>query len=368
MRNSPVIPFFISLVKNRTGTVYWRGGRGKAMFRIHPHFPRFPKTWLMLACLLPQILQLQAQDRTGLTGIKDSSYSIMNEYRKHLKKYPEIRVVSLLKTDSVQEIKNLVYGHAGNRELKLDIFKPQPRSSQNRVAIIFLHGGGWRSGEPSMHHALAQRLALRGYLCITPEYRLSTEALYPAALEDIKAAVRWVRKHARQWGINPGMIAIAGHSAGGHLAALTGTTGQTGKWNRKSKQRGVSSEVNAVIDIDGTLSFVHPLSSEIADPAAWSYAARWLGYTPAENRNLFQEASPLSHAGPQCPPFLFLNSPLERMHAGQAELIDTLKKYHIYSDVKLFENAPHSFCFFDPWFDPMLEAMDIFLQKIFPRQ
>jgi len=87
-----------------------------------------------------------------------------------------------------------------------------------------IHGGGWKSGSKEMQIPLAQQISARGYVTVCVEYRLSPEALYPAAVHDIKAAIRFLRAHAEEYGIDPGKIAVSGCSAGGHLAALAGMT------------------------------------------------------------------------------------------------------------------------------------------------
>jgi acetyl esterase/lipase len=87
-----------------------------------------------------------------------------------------------------------------------------------------IHGGGWRSGDRSHNNTLAGRLAAKGFVAIPVEYRLSTEALYPAAVHDVKAAIRWIRANAKKYGVDPNRIAVLGFSAGGQLAALVGTT------------------------------------------------------------------------------------------------------------------------------------------------
>ena len=125
---------------------------------------------------------------------------------------------------SISEEKNIVYCSAGNRKLLLDAFYPKQKTAEKRIAIIIVHGGGWRTGNRTLHYPLAQRLAKMGYACFTPEYRLSTEALYPAAVYDIKSAIRWVRKNAAKYNIDINKIAVAGHSAGGELAAMMGAT------------------------------------------------------------------------------------------------------------------------------------------------
>jgi acetyl esterase/lipase len=83
---------------------------------------------------------------------------------------------------------NIAYCTVGSRKLVIDAFYPKKQSSNKRIAIIIVHGGGWRTGNRTLHYPLAQRLAELGYVCFTPEYRLSTEALYPAGVYDVKSS------------------------------------------------------------------------------------------------------------------------------------------------------------------------------------
>ena len=123
--------------------------------------------------------------------------------------------------------------------------------------------------------------------------------------------------------------------------------------------------VQAVVDIDGTLSFVHPESSEGDDSKSTSAATYWFGYSKSENPALWKDASPLTHVGKHSPPILFLNSSVPSMHAGREDFITQLNKYGIYSEVHQLDNAPHSFCLFEPWFTPTVGYIDEFLRKVF---
>lgn len=306
-----------------------------------------------------------SQSVEGITNKPDTSYTINGDYQKTLKAYPFIKLVSEVGQGNVAEKKNIIYCHKGARKLKLDVFYAKQKKPIKKTAIVILHGGGWRSGNRTMHYPLAQRLAQLGYVCFTPDYRLSTEALYPAAVYDVKAAIRWVRKHAKMFQIDPSRIVIAGHSAGGELAAFMGATNGNPEFEDEGCTNNYSSLVNAVIDIDGTLAFIHPESGEGDDSKRISAATNWFGYSKTENPALWMQASPLTHAGKQTPPILFLNSSVTRMHAGREDFIQKINTFNIYSEVKSFDDAPHTFCFYEPWFDPMINAIDAFLKNIF---
>lgn len=305
-----------------------------------------------------------SQSKKGITGKPDTSYSIHSAYAGTIKTNPEARIVSQITDADLILEKNILYCTTGDRKLMLDVFRiPQTRSGK-RTAIIIVHGGGWRSGDRTLHHPMAQRLALMGYICITPEYRLSTEALYPAAVYDIKSAIRWVRKNAEKYRIDEDHIVIAGHSAGGQLAAMMGATNGSKDFEGEGCHKDASSRVNAVIDMDGLLAFIHSESGEGDDSKRTSAATNWFGYSKAHNPDLWKKGSPLTYIGRHTPPTLFLNSNVERMHAGRDDYMKILNQYNTYTEVRTFD-APHSFVLFEPWFTPVIETMDAFLQKIF---
>lgn len=305
------------------------------------------------------------QSTAGLTGVRDTSYNLLNEYNKHLKNFPELKIVTEKKTASVAVKNDITFCKTKERELKLDIFYQKQKNTNKRIAIIIIHGGGWRSGIKKMHHPLAQQLAQLGYVCITPEYRLSTEALYPAGVHDVKSSIRWVRKNAKQFNIDPDKIVVSGHSAGGELAAFMGATNGMAFFEGNGCDKEISSRVNAVVDMDGTLAFIHPESGEGDDSKRTSAATYWFGYSKTENPDLWKQAAPLTHVGPHSAPVLFVNSSVARMHAGREDFIKVLDHFSIYSEVKTFEGSPHSFVLFNPWFDSTINYIDNFIKKIF---
>lgn len=306
-----------------------------------------------------------AQSTAGITNIPDTSYTTHSAFLSINKKYPDIKLVGEYQSAEVKEEKNITYSSYGNRRLKLDAFYPLNKIKGKRAAIMIIHGGGWRSGNRTQHYPLAQRLAKLGYVCFTPEYRLSTEALYPAAVHDLKAAVRWIRSNANKYNIDTAKVAVLGFSAGGQLAALLATTNNKTSFEGAGNNLKFSSRVNALINMDGTLSFVHPESGEADDSKKTSASTYWFGYSKKENYKLLEAASPLTHVDKFTPPTLFINSSVERMHAGRNDFIRVLQQSGTYAEVKTFPEAPHHFPFFHPWFEPSVKYIDEFLRLIF---
>lgn len=324
---------------------------------------------ILLGCLIT--CNAFNQSRSGITGKPDTSFSIESAYISTLKTHPAISIAEGSKANYVKDKRNIIYcknnAAGGDKKIRLDAFYPRQKDKTPRPAILIIHGGGWRTGNKSMHHPLAQELAALGYVCFTPEYRLSTEALYPAAVHDIKSALRWIRRNAIKFNIDIGKIAVAGHSAGGELAALAGTTNNIAAFEGNGCYKKYSSSVQAIINIDGIVAFLHPESGEGDDSKRISAATNWFGYSKREKPELWQQGSPLTHAGKNTAPTLFINSSVDRMHAGRDDYIKLLSENNIYSEVRIFEKAPHSFCFFNPWFKPTVAYIDAFLKKVFSK-
>ena len=301
----------------------------------------------------------------GITNVRDTSYNNYSALKNSLKTNPEAKLISENTPANIFEERNIVFANTGTRDLELDAFYPKNKSKKLRPAILIIHGGGWRTGNRSQHIPLAQRLAALGYATFTAEYRLSTEALYPAAVHDLKAAVRWIRANAKKYEIDTNKIASMGFSAGGQLSALLGNTNNLPKFEGSIGNLKKSSKINAIIDIDGILAYIHPESGEGDDRKSISAATYWFGFSKNENPELWHEASALTHAGKNTPPTLFLNSSVDRMHAGRDDYRKKLDTFGIYSEVHTFENSPHSFCLLSPWFEPTVEFIDKFLMKVF---
>jgi pectinesterase len=306
-----------------------------------------------------------AQSNKGLTGIKDTSYSNFSALKNTLKTHPNAVLITENTPKNVKEQRNIPYAHTGIRDVYLDAFYPNKKVKKPHPAILIIHGGGWRTGNRTQHIPLAQRLAALGYATFTVEYRLSTEALYPAAVHDLKAAIRWIRANAKTFGVDTNKIASLGFSAGGQLSALLGNTNNIEMFEGAENNLNHSSQVQAIIDIDGILAFIHPESGEGDDSRATSAATHWFGFNKKENPELWQEGSALTYAGKNSPPTLFINSAVSRMHAGREDYKNKLAAFNIYCEVQAFDNSPHSFCLFSPWFDPTVAYIHGFLKKIF---
>jgi len=292
----------------------------------------------------------------------DSSYSAQNELIKNRKKYPDISLVGLGDQSKLSINNDLVYAKYGQREMHLDLVRS--KGEKKVPVVVIVHAGGWRSGEKNMDRHIAYELSRNGFATVCVEYRLSMEAKYPAGVQDVKTAIRWVRANAAKYHLAGNKIAIFGTSAGGQLAALIGSENGTVSLYKTNNYKQYSDKVQATVDMDGVLAFLHPESSEGQDqPGKLSAATLWFGVSPKENQAPFNEASALTHVGKQTTPFLFVNSALPRFHAGRDDMIQKLNALGIYNEVHTIENTPHTFWLFHPWFEEAMPYVVNFLNK-----
>lgn len=222
--------------------------------------------------------EINGQQFPIVNGIpRDTSFNLEAAYLKEKKFRPYIKKVLPQLPQGVRAYESLIFSrpYAG-RELLLNIYRPDDGCTY--PALIMVFGGGWSSGSLEMEIPSAQQIAKQGYVTIPVEYRLSPEAPYPAAVYDLKTAVRWARAHATEYGIDTTKIAISGCSAGGQLAALVGVTNGQAEYEDKREYPGQSSSVQAVINIDGVMDFfgaelnkdVNPQSEKAKKPSAAS--------------------------------------------------------------------------------------------------
>ncbi|MCA1686305.1 MAG: alpha/beta hydrolase, partial [Planctomycetia bacterium] len=119
---------------------------------------------------------------------------------------------------------DVVYTKAGGADLKLDLARPTEGDGPFPVVFV-IHGGAWRGGNKESNRPALTEFARRGYVAVSPQYRFCPKETFPAQVHDVKAAVRWVKAHAREYKADPGHVGAVGFSAGGHLSMMLGVTG-----------------------------------------------------------------------------------------------------------------------------------------------
>jgi pectinesterase len=258
----------------------------------------------------------------------------------------------------------VVYASAGpSRDLRLDLYLPKTRAA--RVpGVVYIHGGGWSGGNRNAFRRQAAYMAARGFVGACIEYRLSGEAIWPAAMNDSKAAVRWLRAHAAEYSVDPGRIGAAGGSAGGHLAAMLGTTAGLEALEGGGGNPGVSSAVQAVAAFNPAVDLV---SFGKAQPGnAASSVAKFLGATYAEKPEIWELATPLHHAGKRSAPTLFLHGDKDTLvpYQQSLDMHRKLKAAGVETELYTGEGGAHGFFNRPPYFEPTLKKMEEFFTRV----
>ncbi|WP_229260421.1 alpha/beta hydrolase [Duganella alba] len=280
-----------------------------------------------------------------------NTYDAPHTYDKLVRDYPAIQIAGDTLPAGVRKTADLTYAQYGARCLKLDLYRP---AGDRLPVVVFVHGGGWKAGFRSEFVPMALRLTQHGYAAVTVSYRLSGEARYPAAVQDVQAAVRWLRAHAAEFGLDPNRIALAGGSAGGQIASLAGVT--------------AGDAVKAIINIDGLSDFTSELALRYEDDPKKnpSSAGAWFGGRYAETAALWREASPIRYVHAGMPPILFIGSAQPRFSAGREEMMAQMAAVGVASDKVVLPDTPHSFWLFDPWLQPTVDASVAFLHRHLP--
>lgn len=291
---------------------------------------------------------------TAQDNLNIQPYTVQTSHEKLVKHYPFIQPVTEIISEKNTAQKNITYKAVGKSELQMDLYVPANQPNEVFPAVVLIHGGGWVSGSRHNHTVMAQALAEEGFVAATVSYRLSREAKYPAAVNDIKDAIRFLRNNASDYQINPEQIAVLGTSAGAQLATLVGVTPNSSIYQPSVSG---SDEVQAIVNIDGVVSFIHPEAEE------GEIAALWLGGRKAEKYKNWREASPLEHTTNQSPPILFINSSQPRFHAGRDDMVKKLSVFGIESEVRTILNSPHSFWLSHPWFGQTVDYTTNFLRN-----
>jgi acetyl esterase/lipase len=249
-------------------------------------------------------------------------------------------------------LRDLAYVPGGHERQKLDLYLPtQTGPSSKRPLIVWVHGGAWLGGSKNPCPAL--RFVSRGYAVASINYRLSQHALFPAQIEDCKAAVRWLRANASQYHYDPNRIGVWGASAGGHLVALLGTTGDVKEFD-VGPNAGVSSRVQAVCDFFGPTDFTKMSSfpSTMKHDAPDSPESKLIGGPIQENKDKVQRANPITYVTKDDPPFLIVHGDKDPLvpHNQSEILLDALKKAGIEATLYTVSGGGHG-GFKDPQVD-----------------
>jgi acetyl esterase/lipase len=276
----------------------------------------------------------------------------LKSFRSSFRSSPKFFEVSL--------VADLVYSHAGGKPRFADLYLP--KTPQQKVPIVvWLHGGGWRFGDRRMAPDLSRFFAERGFAMVSIDYRLSEEAVFPAPIEDVKTAVRWIRSVADTFGLDGNHIGLWGSSAGGHLAACAALS--PAEQFQGSEHPGLSSAVQAVVDGYGPVDFslidkerdqFTPAAVDVEGivvpdllPAGHpeSFESRFLGVPVDSSPEQVKLANPITYVHRGAPPFLILHGLSDRLIPWPQSrlLFEALQAAENEATMLTFERLGHGF-------------------------
>lgn len=240
----------------------------------------------------------------------------------------------------VQADFDVEYSRVGER-VAMDIFRPKNVTGA-QPAVLCIHGGGFRAGSRAGYHALAIKLAQRGYIAATASYRLAPRHQFPAAVEDVKAAVRFLRANAKKYSIDADHIGATGGSAGGHLVLMLGLTGDNKAFDGYGPNLDQSAKVQAVVNYYGPTDFTKSYGKSVD---AHLVLPLWLGGDLEHEKKYHQISSPLNYANPLAAPLLSVHGTEDKYveHAQSVWLTDRLQAMGARAELLTLPGAGHGF-------------------------
>jgi acetyl esterase/lipase len=234
--------------------------------------------------------------------------------------------------------KDVEFGTGGETKLKLDIARPSS-AGKALPCIVVIHGGGWRGGNFKLHVPQIFDFAKHGYVSATVQYRLVPTARWPAQIEDVKCAVRYLRANADKYGIDSSRFGAIGFSAGAHLSMLLGTMDKQDGLEGTGGNSGPSSKVQAVVSYFGPTDLAQTDFPEVVNGMLYDF----LGGQRQERADAFKAASPVNYIDKEDAPILHFQGTKDRLVPfAQAYLLsDAMTKAGLPGRVELLQGADH---------------------------
>ena len=236
---------------------------------------------------------------------------------------------------------DIEYADPDNQHLQLDMARPKTGEGPF-PAVVCIHGGGFRAGSRKVYDAWCIRLAQDGYVAVTVSYRLAPKYQFPAAVHDVKEAVRWLRANAKKYHIDPERIGVTGGSAGGHLAQFLGVTADVKGFEGKGAHLDQSSRVSCVVNYYGPSDFIKSYGKSVD---AAEVLPLWLGGNLENARHHHIIASPLYWVTPHAAPTLCIHGTQDKYvaHEQAVWLVERLKTARVEAELLTLEGAGHGF-------------------------
>jgi acetyl esterase/lipase len=243
--------------------------------------------------------------------------------------------------DAVIHEKNIEYSNVGAR-MQMDVVRPKAPGTNPLPAVLLVHGGGFRAGSRDSYLPMAAKLAEKGYVAATVSYRLAPRHQFPAPVEDVKAAVRFLRANAARFNIDGERICAMGGSAGGHLVLFLGLTPDVAEFEGSGPNREHSSRVACVVNYYGPTDFTQSYAKSVD---AAEVLPQFLGGDLKSNRRAHQIASPLNWVTPQAAPTLSIHGTEDAYVAYEHSvwLTDRLLAAGVPAELETISGAGHGF-------------------------
>jgi len=238
--------------------------------------------------------------------------------------------------EGIMEIKNIEYKQVDTLSLQLDIYK-QKNLQGAAPLLIFVHGGAWRSGKRADYLPYLIDYAKKGYVTATVSYRLVKQAKFPAAVQDVNCAVKWLKSHAESYGFDPERIALIGGSAGGHLSMMIGYGGNEPMFNDGCDTI-TSSKVKVIVDLYGPTDLTTPYAQ------GRNEAIDFIGDTYANKPDQYLLASPKHYITSDDPPTLIFQGTIDSLvPVSQSDSLDIwLEKAGVPHEYHRLKGWPHT--------------------------
>ncbi|OGN92650.1 MAG: hypothetical protein A2Z75_08305 [Chloroflexi bacterium RBG_13_50_10] len=260
--------------------------------------------------------------------------------------------------------RDVTYGVADGVALKMDIYYPKAAEG-TMPAVLYVHGGGWTKGDKRIGAGASEipELVSRGYLVAAINYRLAPQYKFPAQIEDVKCAVRFLRANAATYGIDPERIGAWGGSAGGHLVSLLGVTDATAGFEGNGGYADQSSRVQAVVDMFG------PSDLTVAFQGANTQLLEQVFGTTDHNSDIVKRASPVTWISSDDPPLLILHGEKDTLvPPSQSKLLyDRLITAGVPATLTIVKNAGHGFAPAGGTIDPSRTAITKIVADFFDK-
>lgn len=237
-------------------------------------------------------------------------------------------------------LRDITYCTAGDVALKMDIYLPTIKAAEPAPTIVYVHGGSWLSGDKWEIGLAGEQLASAGYVVASVNYRLAPDYRWPAQIEDVKCAIRYLRANSSTYNLDPNRIGTWGSSAGGQLVSLLGLAGQNAGFD-VGQYMDQSSSVQAVVDMFGPTD----LTAYNPDDYAKGVGEKVFGIKPGQTSDVLAKASPVTYVTGGAPPFLILQGDKDTLvPPGQSqELYDKLQAAGDQARLVMVKNAGHAF-------------------------